>query len=281
MTLRIKLVSDLHLEFSSLTIPNDNNYDLLILSGDIMVAEWLHKYQPTDAVVSNSSYAETTREFREFLTQVSNDFPKVIYVAGNHELYHGKFFAGIEYLYEECQSYPNIFFLEKNYHIIDDIAFIGATLWTDCDQCDPLTMYNIQSAVNDYRLIRHDKDNYRKVRPIDTIKRHQESLEYFQNTINKLKGDGISRFVIVGHHSPSFLSVHQKYKSDDINGAYHSKLDSFILDNPEIELWTHGHTHHPFDYKIGDTRIVCNPRGYEGASYNENTGWNPNILIEI
>ena len=47
-----------------------------------------------------------------------------------------------------------------------------------------------------------------------------------------------------------------------MNGGYHSDLSEFILDNPQIKLWTHGHTHEDFDYMIGSTRVVCNPRGY-------------------
>ena len=47
-----------------------------------------------------------------------------------------------------------------------------------------------------------------------------------------------------------------------MNGAYSSDLSEFILDRPQIKLWTHGHTHDPYDYMIGSTRIVCNPRGY-------------------
>jgi hypothetical protein len=49
-----------------------------------------------------------------------------------------------------------------------------------------------------------------------------------------------------------------------MNGGYHSDLSEFILDRPAIKLWTHGHTHEEFDYMIGDTRVVCNPRGYIG-----------------
>ena len=49
-----------------------------------------------------------------------------------------------------------------------------------------------------------------------------------------------------------------------MNGGYHSDLSEFILDRPGIKLWTHGHTHELFDYMIGSTRIVCNPRGYDG-----------------
>jgi hypothetical protein len=35
-----------------------------------------------------------------------------------------------------------------------------------------------------------------------------------------------------------------------------------MLDNPNIKLWTHGHTHEDFDYMVGSTRVFCNPRGY-------------------
>jgi hypothetical protein len=44
-------------------------------------------------------------------------------------------------------------------------------------------------------------------------------------------------------------------------------LIDFILERPQIKLWTHGHTHEEFDYMIGSTRVVCNPRGY--ADYEE------------
>jgi uncharacterized protein RhaS with RHS repeats len=66
-----------------------------------------------------------------------------------------------------------------------------------------------------------------------------------------------------------------------MNGGYYSDLSEFILDHPEIVLWTHGHMHHTFDYNIGDCRIVCNPRGYENSKYKEYTGWDPNLVIEI
>ena len=70
-------------------------------------------------------------------------------------------------------------------------------------------------------------------------------------------------WVVVGHHSPSKQSTKPRYEKQVIvNGAYSSDLSEFILDRPQIKLWTHGHTHHEFDYMVGSTRIVCNPRGY-------------------
>jgi hypothetical protein len=47
-----------------------------------------------------------------------------------------------------------------------------------------------------------------------------------------------------------------------MNGGYSSDLTDFILDRPQIKAWTHGHTHELFDYNIGSTRVICNPRGY-------------------
>jgi len=64
-----------------------------------------------------------------------------------------------------------------------------------------------------------------------------------------------------------------------MNGGYASDLSNFILDHPQIKLWTHGHMHQCFDYMIGSTRVVCNPRGYEG--HEPDSLWNPQILLEI
>jgi hypothetical protein len=80
-----------------------------------------------------------------------------------------------------------------------------------------------------------------------------------------IQGNHDKKYVVVGHHSPSRASTHEMYASDTImNGGFSSDLDEFIMDHPQIKLWTHGHTHHEFDYVIGETRIVCNPRGYHG-----------------
>ena len=76
-------------------------------------------------------------------------------------------------------------------------------------------------------------------------------------------------FKLIGHNVPIVAapvmkkSVNPMYAHETLmNGGYHSDLSEFILDHPQIKLWTHGHTHHNFDYMIGSTRIVANPRGY-------------------
>ena len=286
--MKIKLVSDLHLEFSDIMIPNDNNYDVLILAGDIMVATDLHDHPEPANTTDQMAIANGTglgrrqlaaQRFRDFLKRCSFQFPHVIYVAGNHEFYHGKWNQSLITLSNECAKFPNVYFLEAGSKKIDDVTFIGGTLWTDMNKGDPLTLHSVRDMMNDFRVIKKDLEGYTNLKPHDTVVRHRHMLDYIKNIVAE-RGD--EKFVVVGHHSPSFQSVHEGYRSETLmNGAYHSDLSEFILDRPQIKLWVHGHTHHPFDYAIGETRIVCNPRGYENEGYSEDSGWNPNIVLEV
>jgi len=286
--MRIKLVSDLHLEFSDINIQNDQNYDVLILGGDIMIAQDLHDHPAPNNTSDQQAIAngtglgrrqERAQRFRDFLKRVSFQFPHVVYVMGNHEFYNGKFYAGIDYMRDECAKYPNIYLLEQDTKIIDDVTFVGGTLWTNMNKRDPLTMHAIEGMMNDFRIIRNDYRSYAPMSALDVAHRHDKTLQYIKLILDQNKD---KKCVVVGHHSPSFQSVHEIYKDQTLmNGGYSSELSAFILDHPQIVLWTHGHTHHPFDYMIGSTRVVCNPRGYESDGYSEDSGWNPNILLEI
>ncbi len=281
--MKIKLVSDLHLEFADINIKNDEGCDVLILSGDIMVAQDLHDHPEMDyGMYSNVNLEDlgrrqaTALRFRDFLKRCSFQFPHVVYVAGNHEFYHGKWNQSLYTLSNECGKFPNIYFLEQGYKKIDDVIFVGGTLWTDMNKADPITLHAARDMMNDFRLIRKDLEGYTKLKPSDTVYRHRDTVRYIEQIVDRKE---VEKYVVVGHHSPSFLSCHDQYKDDQVmNGCYHSDLSNTILDRPQIKLWTHGHTHHPFDYMIGDTRIVCNPRGYDPY---ESTGWNPNIVLEI
>ena len=271
--MKINLVSDLHLEFGDIDLKNDEGADVLVLSGDIMIAQDLHDHPHMDynpyssgALADLGRRQATALRFRDFLKRCSFQFPHVIYIAGNHEFYHGKWKSSLQVLRDTCSLYNNVYFLENDIKIIDDITFVGATLWTDCNKGDPLTLHSLNDMMNDFKVIRNDELGYTRLRPAHIMQRHQQTMSYFKTVIDDRKNEKI---VVVGHHSPSFQSISEQYKNDTLmNGGYHSDLSEFILDRPQIKLWTHGHTHVPFDYMLGDTRIVCNPRGYAGWDAN-------------
>ena len=269
--MKIQIASDLHLEFSDFTLEN-NNADVLILGGDIMIASKVLKPQ-----------SEYGIRFRNFLQRVSDAFPNVVYVMGNHEFYDsGKFFDSIDEMRAACGVYGNVHLLERDTKIIDDVVFVGGTLWTDMNKFDPLTMHAVRDMMNDYRAIRNDKNGYISLKPADTVDRHRATRDYIKHVVGEHKE---KRCVVVGHHSPCLQSIHPQYSNEYLmNGAYHSDLTEIMLDNPQIKLWTHGHTHHPFDYVIGETRVVCNPRGYHddsGRGWGEYTGWDPKKVVEV
>ena len=282
--MKIKLVSDLHLEFSDINIKNDQNYDVLILGGDICIAQDLDDFPEqnvrTAAMLEMlSSRQEKAQRFRDFFKRCSFQFPHVIYIMGNHEFYHGKFYAAVDYMRDECAKYPNVYMLEQDMKIINDVVFVGGTLWTDMNRRDPLTMHAVKDMMNDFRIVRNDQREYAAMSTLDVAIRHDKTLGYIKLIVQEHKD---KKCVVVGHHAPSFKSVSEQYASQTLmNGGYASDLSEFIMDHPQIVLWTHGHMHQPFDYVIGETRVVCNPRGYENDGYSEQSGWNPDILLEI
>ena len=287
--MKIALASDVHLEFGQLEIENTEGADVLILSGDICVAEDLDECDgPNILGMSNKSSV-----FHTFFQKCSQEFKQVIYIAGNHEHYHGDYAKSIPRIRANLAYLKNLHFLDKEFITFDDVTFIGGTLWTDMNKEDPSTLYSIKGYMNDFQIVKNSdrgvnfkapiygtkKDgstDYTKVvryefnmrvakfSPEDSVVDHKAMLAFIDETI----AGSQEKFVVVGHHSPSKLSTKPQYENDVmVNGAYSSDLSEFILDHPQIKMWTHGHTHHEFDYMIGETRIVCNPRGYIGHEY--------------
>ena len=268
----IALASDLHLEIRTIELNNTENAEVLVLAGDIMTGIALHdhgdiyKYDPSlrgsDAIWKLSDNQKKAYEYHKFLAHVSEQFPHVVQIAGNHELYHGRYPDAYDWLRTEIANYPNIHFLEKDSVEIGDITFVGATLWTDMNKGDPTTLHLIAGMMNDFRIIRNSQKNYRRFSPEDAVSDHRDALKYILKTVD---ADPAKKYVVVGHHAPSHMSIHEQYKKDTLmNGGYHSDLSEHILDRPQIKLFCHGHMHQPHDYMIGDTRVVCNPRGYAG-----------------
>jgi Icc-related predicted phosphoesterase len=262
--MRINVISDLHIDFADLTLPGG---DVLIISGDLCEAKSIKKnwYNP-DMVLLEHERADQRpdRFYRFLLEECSQKYRKTILVMGNHEHYRFQVQKTYDHIREQLPE--NVHLLENESLEIDGVLFLGATLWTDMNRRDALTMYHVASAMNDYRQItmfNESTNMYHRMTPEYTVAQHEKTLAYFSQAL--ANNAGARPVVVVTHHSPSKLSTHPRYASDTLmNGAYSSDLSEFILDHPEIQVWTHGHTHDTFDYMIGQTRVVCNPRGYKG-----------------
>jgi Icc-related predicted phosphoesterase len=280
--MKIQLASDLHLEFADVDIKNTTGADVLILSGDILVADDLRN-QPVslswEALPEEGhGRAKRSMRYRDFFQRVSFQFPHVIYIMGNHEHYHGKFDKSAAVIRETLGylNIHNIHLLDRDAKEIDGVHFIGGTMWTDCNKGDPMTQYHLEHCMTDFRVIRIAGENFKKFLPMRTVIEFTKTRDYFKTVIDNLPKD--SKIVVCSHHAPSHLSIHEIYKNDTLmNGGYSSDLSEFILDRPQIKAWTHGHMHNNFDYLVGDTRVMCNPHGYPG----ENDQFDFNFTFEV
>lgn len=294
--MKIAVASDIHLEFGAIELDNPENAEVLILAGDICVAKDLKDNDPHGILEGTRS-----DKYHKFFKSCAYNFNQVIYVAGNHEHYDGDFARTYGRLKDRLSYLENLHVLDKETVDYNGITFIGSTLWTDMNKCDPLTLFHVKSMMSDYKYIKNsnkkvhrtvplykkddngqyikdEKGNYIQCgtkkkeedslfSPQDSVEEHRKCLEYIRQVCLNVREQGSNgnRVVVVGHHTPSFQSMDPVYSHDTLmNGAYHSRLEEFVMDHPEIVLWTHGHVHEGHDYMIGDCRVVCNPRGYIG-----------------
>jgi len=178
----------------------------------------------------------------DFFYDVSRDFKHVLYVAGNHEFY-GHTGLDHQHYINGCGKFKNVHYLDKEKIEIDGITFFGATLWSDLSRLiDALIS---KQMLNDYSWIKGWTPEL-------------ATAEFKSTVIPKVD-------VVITHYAPSYMSVAEEYKGNVLNASYASNLESTILDL-EPKYWIHGHMHTPVDYMIGNTRVVSNPRGYEGST---------------
>ncbi|MBP0017634.1 MAG: metallophosphoesterase family protein [Cyanobacteria bacterium SBLK] len=248
--MKILILSDLHLEFQDLRIP-DTDADIIILAGDIHIG---------------------CRGLLWAVREVT-DRP-VLYILGNHEYYTQAYPKLIERL-KKIATRTNVSILENDLFIFNDVTFLGCTLWTNFRLFgDPISAgYRATQKMNDYRKIRVSPQ-YSRLRSRDTAMIHQKSFAWLQANFTRI---ATSKTVAITHHAPSKKSIPSRDLQNLLTAAYASDLDEAIVKS-NVNLWVHGHLHHSVDYYIGNTRIISNPRGYPQKF---NPKFDPGLIVEI
>lgn len=268
-TTRLRIVSDTHNEFGRFELPisKEDEKSILILAGDI-------------GLISKMDWT-----IMDYLIDWADHFQDIIFVCGNHEHYSGSIDRGVEKLRDRIkfESLHNVHILDDSHMRIGDTTFIGSTMWSSFREHNPNVMNAAQYQMNDYRLIRtgpKSEPYKRKFTASDAYGRFTKAINYIFPQIKKEKEDG-QKVVVITHMAPSYQSLNPKYATGpnaELNGAYMSDLDDDILE-AKPNLMCHGHVHDSFDYMIGDTRVVCNPRGYTPHDINPN--FDPDFSIDV
>lgn len=270
----LNIVSDLHLDIDGV-LPNLPGGDVLVIAGDICEARSLRFHENL-----TKEERRIRTAIQDFLVDTSKKYNKIFTVLGNHEHYHSKYQQTRDAVLAGMPD--NFSVLENQCEEYNGVLFIGATLWTDLNKHDHLTQLTVKDFMNDYRCITYVQGNeYRKLRPADTTREFARSVGYIKAVLENPHNLD-KKVVVVTHHAPTYMSIAEQYRNDQImNGAYASDLSELILDNPQIALWTCGHTHTAHWYYVGDTLIACNPFGYQQNGFKEYSGFNPNFTIDL
>lgn len=277
--MKFNLLSDIHLEFAPLF--GLKGGDILLLAGDISLACVLDPKR-TDVNSQRVRY-----RFQQFLDEEVAKYDKAFYIAGNHEHYNGFFYESHDLIRNYLKDTKVQFLQNEIVYLENDIALFGSTMWTDFQSNNPVVKEFSRYNMNDYNLIYKKlvKPEERTVRinPDDVLEDHYTSYYALKEALNTHKNN---RFVVMTHHTPSMQSSHPRWGGTDnpLNYAYCNFFEDLIIDNPNIKYWVHGHTHESHDYVLGETRVICNPRGYAYAQrpeISENQHFNVDLEFEL
>jgi hypothetical protein len=216
---------------------------------------------------------------------------QIVYVPGNHEYYDGEFGALEAAMQDAARSLDNVHYL-NNAALTDRCGkwrVLGTTLWTDFalfgsnDAQLQQSMEAAEGVMLDYRGViqiawPEPDGEPRAFSPSDSLALHEHARAWLKDELAKpFEG----KTIVVTHHAPLRQSLAAKYATDRVSAGFVNDLPTLV--HTPVSLWIHGHTHTAFDYTVGDTRVVCNPRGYTdrrtGALENPLFTWDR--IVEI
>ena len=295
MTVKIQLLSDLHLEVHPHFVPTPApGADLLVLAGDV------GSYQ------GGSLLKDDDFGLGRFSPRYGWPTP-VLYVPGNHEYDGLDFDATHARLRQTCERL-GITWLERETVTLAQlngnatapttspaVRFVGTTLWTDFDALGPTGVLSATSSASStsanalaQQLKARDKAfraaNYYLKKALTL--RHGELMlaaqmrdqamvcqTWLRAALNE-PFEGTT--VAITHFAPSLKSADPRYGMTPGTAGFCNALDELL---PLAQLWLHGHLHAPSDYMAEGCRVVANPLGY--ARKNEQAGFRAGFVIEL
>lgn len=259
--MKLLLLSDLHLEFLKQPWrPECVDVDVVILAGDI----GRHTHGLDWA----------TWAFSDWPSQ-----PKVLYVAGNHE-YYDAHLGLLEELQKPQWESSGAIFLEKRCVEIDDVRFLGCTLWSDFSlygqEAQGAYMTAAQRGIADYDVI-YGRGNT-PITPRDTLTLHRKAVSWLDTELAK-PFDG--KTVVVTHFAPHPGCVAVEYEGSDLSPYFVTDL-SWLMKRHRIDAWCYGHTHTNTDFVAeGGCRVVSNQKGYPREVLAGGRAFDPGLVIEV
>ena len=259
--MRIQILSDLHVEFDGNTIPPlAAGAELVILAGDL-------------APVHTRRVGDIAKRWA--------GADRILYVPGNHEYYGSDIEAGRRELARQCVEH-GVTLLDRSAVTIDNVRFIGATLWTDFRLeagvlGEAWAHHEVGRSAPDFTGAIRDRNAPDGLFTTqESARRHAEERTFIETELEKAEAAGL-RPIVITHHAPSPRCIRPWYEKSRLNPGFASDLDALIA-RYQPPLWVHGHMHDPVDEWVGSTRIIANPHGFSRV---EGHTFNPALVVDV
>ena len=256
MSLKIQIVSDLHLEFHA-TKARFN---------------FMKPVAPILALVGDICCLGTDADFdifKRFIMEILPNYEIIILVSGNHEMYVNDKSVTVNQTIESIQLRIRAFFKQtsKKLHYLQNNTLkitsgkkqyyiIGTTLWTNI----PVNQHDrIEKMMSDYTYIyTTDKTSgkVRKITPQDTCGIFRKSYTYIRLQLAKAAAARATAIVLT-HHRPLLKSTYNVLTYDP---AY--MTDCSALFAKPLVFWAFGHVHEKIDINVHGVRFYSNCKGY-------------------
>jgi predicted phosphodiesterase len=252
VALKLQIVSDLHLSQGGLELPA-TQADVIVLAGDIA--------RPREAMAWATSLGKPA-----------------LYVPGNHEFYGGSLEGRLAELRALCAGTP-VRLLHDEEVDIGGVRILGTTLWSEFRLPG---LGQREAAVQMATSFMRDFQRIRLREGDDALLRADDCAALFQRHSTWLR-ERLARphagpTVVISHHAPSVRSIHPRFAGSAVNLCFVSDAEHLLQG---VDLWVHGHTHDSFDYRVGGTRVLCNPRGYVRDGVQENARFDPGLVVTV
>jgi len=259
-TMRLQVLSDLHLESETFEAVPAPGAELLVLAGDI------------------DRHWEGLRPFANWPTPV-------LFVAGNHEFDGRDVDAAQIELRAHCDSL-GIRMLQRDTVVLTDdrgrrIRFCGTVRWCDFNLFGTAGLARAIRAGGYFQRV---MGAVREGRPFDAEAVRVLGLEcraWLERVLEEPSSGRWDKTVVRTHFAPSLRSADPRYGPQPTTASFCNADDDLIT---RADLWVHGHLHCRHDYIVerfgqAPSRVVCQARGLAGKGEPE--GFDPQRIFEV
>lgn len=201
------------------------------------------------------------------LSELAEQMP-VVYIPGNRDYYGTSFEKANELALKEAEK-NGVRLLINDSCDINGVRFIGSTLWTD---------FQLDGSERAAELVQANflADNVMIANwsPSRQLEEHKKARSFIES---KMTEPFSGPKIVVTHHAPHRNSVHSRYDGSPHNACFTTDLSSLLDGISAPDLWVHGAVHSNHDYVAGNSRVICNSRGYFG----ENSEYVESLVVDL